>query len=52
LNWAFDLGFSQANLKGAGCFAATKEVGEMQGFLATSEGTPRVEETPLTPVFS
>jgi HAD superfamily hydrolase (TIGR01549 family) len=44
-------GFSQAALKDAGCFAAIKEVGEMQKFLATPR-IPRVEETPLTPRFS
>jgi phosphoglycolate phosphatase-like HAD superfamily hydrolase len=44
-------GFSQTSLKDAGCFAAIKEVGEMQKFLATP-GIPRVEETPLMPGFS
>jgi hypothetical protein len=43
--------FSQTALKDAGCFAAIKEVGEMQKFLATPR-IPRVEETPLTPGFS
>jgi HAD superfamily hydrolase (TIGR01549 family) len=38
-------GFSQAALKDAGCLAAIKEVGEMHGFLATSERTLHVEET-------
>jgi phosphoglycolate phosphatase-like HAD superfamily hydrolase len=44
-------GFSETALKDAGCFAAIKEVGEMRGFLATPERTPRIEETPLTPGF-
>jgi HAD superfamily hydrolase (TIGR01549 family) len=44
-------GFSQTALKDAGCFAAIKEVGEMQKFLATP-GIPRVEETPRMPGFS
>jgi phosphoglycolate phosphatase-like HAD superfamily hydrolase len=38
-------GFSQTALKDAGCFAAIKEVGEIHGFLATSERTRHVEET-------
>ena len=45
-------GFSQATLKDAGCLAAIKEVGEMRGFLANSEKTPRVKQTPRTPGFS
>jgi HAD superfamily hydrolase (TIGR01549 family) len=44
-------GFSQKTLKDAGCFAAIKEIGEMHGFLVTSERTPRVQEIPLTPAF-
>jgi phosphoglycolate phosphatase-like HAD superfamily hydrolase len=44
-------GFSQTALKDAGCFAAIKEVGEIQKFLA-SPAIPRVEETPLTPGLS
>jgi HAD superfamily hydrolase (TIGR01549 family) len=39
-------GFSQAVLKDAGCFAAMKEVGEMQRYLANAT-IPRDEETPL-----
>jgi HAD superfamily hydrolase (TIGR01549 family) len=44
-------GFSQEVLKDAGCFATMKEVGEMQGHLATAT-IPRVEETPMTQGFS
>jgi phosphoglycolate phosphatase-like HAD superfamily hydrolase len=44
-------GFSQTALKEAGCFAAIKEVGEMQKSLAIPR-TPRVEETPLRPRIS
>jgi phosphoglycolate phosphatase-like HAD superfamily hydrolase len=44
-------GFSHAALKDAGCYAAIKEVGEMQKFLATRR-ISRVEETPVTPGFS
>jgi phosphoglycolate phosphatase-like HAD superfamily hydrolase len=46
-------GFSRKTLKDAGCFAAIKEVGDMRGILATSEGDPRGGETPsLTPKSS
>jgi hypothetical protein len=40
-------GFSLADLKSAGCYAAIKEVGEMKQFLETSERTPAVEKAPL-----
>jgi phosphoglycolate phosphatase-like HAD superfamily hydrolase len=46
-------GFSRETLKDAGCFAAIKEVGDMRGILATSEGVPRVGKTSsLTPKSS
>jgi HAD superfamily hydrolase (TIGR01549 family) len=46
-------GFSQQTLKDAGCFAAIKEVSDMRLFLASPEGSARVDETPsLPPGFS
>jgi hypothetical protein len=48
---SFDRRVSHAALKDAGCYAAIKEVGEMQKFLATRR-ISRVEETPVTPGFS
>jgi phosphoglycolate phosphatase-like HAD superfamily hydrolase len=42
-------GFSQAALSAAGCLTTIKEVGDIQGFLATPELATHVKETPLTP---